>query len=225
VIQGLLEEMHQRYPPLHDGTPADDIPALAGQWLYDVGMPTKSGVGGGVLAVVPGLLGIATYSPPLDSYGNSMRGVAMCNELADRIGLSLFNQYPPNTSTSRRICRGGQRQSRRCRNPAETALLHVHRDSLRIVLVQGVLNLEQVATLPEEPGRLLEMRPPTSPAVAGSSPAPASMSSSRSTPTPPVTCCWPSPPACPAGSAPPTCSSRSWSSPEATRRRRRGLLP
>jgi glutaminase len=155
---------------------------FAGQWLYDVGMPAKSGVGGGVLAVVPGRLGIATYSPPLDSYGNSVRGVAVCNELADRLGLSLFNQYPHNTSTIRRVYRGGQRQSRRWRNPAEAALLQNHRDDIRILLVQGVLDLasleclaaeliqisskarilvldlEHVTELPEEPGRLLEQQ-------------------------------------------------------------------
>jgi glutaminase len=108
--------------------------------------------------------------------------VAVCNELADRLGLSLFNQYPHNSSTIRRIYRGGQRQSRRWRNPAETALLQGHRDSIRIVLVQGVLDLasleclvaeliqisaearilvldlEHVTALPEESGRLLEQQ-------------------------------------------------------------------
>jgi hypothetical protein len=47
---------------------------FAGQWLYDVGMPAKSGVGGGGLAVVPGRLGIAVDSPRLNAYGNSVRG-------------------------------------------------------------------------------------------------------------------------------------------------------
>ena len=82
----------------------------------------------------------------------------MCNELADRLGLSLFNQCPHNTSTIRRIRRGGQRQSRRWRNPAEAALLQGHRDDIRIVLVQGVLDLEHVTELSEEPGRLLEQQ-------------------------------------------------------------------
>jgi len=45
----------------------------AGEWLYRVGMPAKSGVAGGVIAVLPGQLGIGVFSPPLDSRGNSVR--------------------------------------------------------------------------------------------------------------------------------------------------------
>ena len=47
----------------------------AGQWAFDVGLPAKSGVSGGGFAVIPGQAGIAVYSPPLDRYGNSVRGV------------------------------------------------------------------------------------------------------------------------------------------------------
>ena len=54
---------------------------FAGQWLHDVGITAKSGVAGGVMAVIPGRLGIATYSPPLDNFGNSVRGVAVCRQL------------------------------------------------------------------------------------------------------------------------------------------------
>lgn len=123
---------------------------FAGQWLYDVGMPAKSGVGGGVLAVVPGRLGIATYSPPLDHYGNSVRGVAVCNELSDSLGLSLFNQYPQTTATIRRSYRGSQRHSRRWRTAEELKLLQQHRDGIRIVHVQGVLDFAAMERLVAE---------------------------------------------------------------------------
>jgi glutaminase len=63
----------------------------SGQWAYQVGVPAKSGVSGGVISVVNRQLGIATYSPRLDSYGNSLRGIAVCRELADRLGLHAFN--------------------------------------------------------------------------------------------------------------------------------------
>lgn len=63
----------------------------SGQWAYRVGVPAKSGVGGGVLAVVNRQLGIGTYSPRLDSYGNSARGIEVCTELASRLGLHVFD--------------------------------------------------------------------------------------------------------------------------------------
>src|ERR1041384_2218542 len=63
----------------------------AGEWLYRVGMPAKSGVAGGVIAVLPGQLGIGVFSPPLDSRGNSVRGLAVCNDVSRSFDLHLFN--------------------------------------------------------------------------------------------------------------------------------------
>lgn len=63
----------------------------SGEWAYRVGIPAKSGVGGGVLAVVPGQAGIAIFSPPLDAKGNSVRGIKVCEELAERYGLHVFS--------------------------------------------------------------------------------------------------------------------------------------
>jgi glutaminase len=62
----------------------------AGEWAYRVGLPAKSGVGGGLLAVVNRQLGIAVYSPRLDAKGNSVRGIMVCKELASRLGLHAF---------------------------------------------------------------------------------------------------------------------------------------
>ena len=63
----------------------------SGEWAYRVGVPAKSGVSGGVMAVVNRQIGIATYSPPLDLRGNSTRGIEVCVELAARFGLHAFD--------------------------------------------------------------------------------------------------------------------------------------
>jgi glutaminase len=62
----------------------------AGEWAYDVGVPAKSGVSGGIVAVVPGKLGIGVWSPGLDEHGNSVRGIDVCREISARLGLHIF---------------------------------------------------------------------------------------------------------------------------------------
>ncbi|MGT3164320.1 glutaminase A [Yersinia enterocolitica] len=62
----------------------------SGDWAYTVGLPGKSGVGGGILAVVPGVMGIAAFSPPLDPVGNSVRGQKMVASVAQQLGYNLY---------------------------------------------------------------------------------------------------------------------------------------
>jgi glutaminase len=62
----------------------------AGQWAFDVGVPAKSGVSGGIVAAVPGKMGIGVFSPGLDDHGNSVRGVRVCEEVSGRLGLHVF---------------------------------------------------------------------------------------------------------------------------------------
>jgi glutaminase len=63
----------------------------SGDWAYTVGLPAKSGVGGGLVAVSPGKLAIAAFSPPLDKAGNSVRAQAAITQIARTLGLGLFN--------------------------------------------------------------------------------------------------------------------------------------
>ncbi|MGB3258470.1 MAG: glutaminase A [Ornithinimicrobium sp.] len=62
----------------------------AGEWMVRVGLPAKSGVGGGIIAVAPGQVGIAIYSPRLDHHGNSVRGVLACERLSSAFDLHLM---------------------------------------------------------------------------------------------------------------------------------------
>jgi glutaminase len=62
----------------------------SGEWLLRVGLPAKSGVGGGIVAVQPAQFGIGTFSARLDERGNSVRGVAMLRDLSERYGLHML---------------------------------------------------------------------------------------------------------------------------------------
>jgi glutaminase len=66
----------------------------SGDWLYEVGLPGKSGVGGGIITVVPGKAGLGTFAPPLDEAGNSVKGQLAAQFLSWRLGLNLFVSNP-----------------------------------------------------------------------------------------------------------------------------------
>ena len=66
----------------------------SGDWLFEVGLPGKSGIGGGIVTVSPGKGGLGTFAPPLDEAGNSVRGQLVARFLAQRLGLDLFTSAP-----------------------------------------------------------------------------------------------------------------------------------
>ncbi len=81
---------------------AEDVPELlaimatagfydeSGEWMYSAGLPAKTGVGGGIVAVVPGRFAIATFSPPLNEAGNSVRGMKAIRYIAGELGVGLY---------------------------------------------------------------------------------------------------------------------------------------
>ena len=71
----------------------------SGEWLYDVGLPGKSGVGGGIVTVSPGKGGLGTFSAPLDEAGNSVRGRLATTYLSRRLGLNLLSSAPASDET------------------------------------------------------------------------------------------------------------------------------
>jgi glutaminase len=66
----------------------------SGEWLYEVGVPGKSGIGGGIVVVSPGKGALATFAPPLDGFGNSVKGQLAAQFLSHRLGLTLFASEP-----------------------------------------------------------------------------------------------------------------------------------
>lgn len=62
-----------------------------GDWLYTSGIPAKTGVGGGVMGVMPGLFGIAAFAPPLDEAGNSVKAQTSIKKFMQKLGLGIFN--------------------------------------------------------------------------------------------------------------------------------------
>lgn len=67
---------------------------LSGEWLYEVGLPGKSGVSGGIFTVVPGKGGLGVFAPRLDGAGNSVKGQLVSKFLSERLGLNLFASRP-----------------------------------------------------------------------------------------------------------------------------------
>ena len=65
-----------------------------GEWLYEIGLPGKSGVSGGIVTVAPGKGGLGTFSPPLDAAGNSVRGQRLTKWMSEGLALNLFASRP-----------------------------------------------------------------------------------------------------------------------------------
>jgi glutaminase len=111
----------------------------AGDWLFSVGLPAKSGVSGGLLAVVPGQLGIGIFSPPLDTHGNSVRGVAVCRDLANDLDLHLVGRGRPRVGPMRSRHGIPEIASKRLRTETERARLAASGSAGEVRELQGEL--------------------------------------------------------------------------------------
>ena len=111
----------------------------AGEWIYRVGMPAKSGVSGGVLAVLPGQLGIGVFSPGLDSRGNSVRGVRVCADLSREYGLHMLSVPNLGRAAVRVSYDATAVRSKRQRQPGAAAALSELGSRIRVYELQGDL--------------------------------------------------------------------------------------
>ena len=131
----------------------------AGEWIYRVGMPAKSGVGGGIVAALPSQLGLGTFSPRLDSHGNSARGLRVCEALSSRFDLHMLNR-----SADVRSCVIADYDvfgisSRRSRQPHEQQILDDHHSDIRVIELVGALNFAAIDYVT----RRLSGEPPNAP--------------------------------------------------------------
>ena len=120
----------------------------AGEWIYRVGLPAKSGVGGGILAALPARLGLGSYSPKLDKHGNSVRGIKVCEALSSHYDLHMLNRsddarnsiiadYDIGNSPSRRVRRAQRTEHPRRASPGRSR----HRAGRHAVVLQRRLRL------------------------------------------------------------------------------------
>ena len=126
----------------------------AGEWSHRIGLPAKSGVGGGILAVLPGQLGFGTFSPLLDEHGNSRRGIQVCEELSQLFKLHMFRTRTVTEVVIRRRYRGSTVRSKRLRSSQHQAILNHTAGRICVYELQGNLyfgTMEQVCrSLPAE---------------------------------------------------------------------------
>jgi glutaminase len=120
---------------------------FAGEWIYNIGMPAKSGVAGGIIAVLPGQLGIGVFSPRLDAHGNSVRGIRVCDAISRHCDLHLFNRPSMGRSTVRVKFTGAEFNSSRVRTPQESQALHQFGAAIRVYQLQGNLNFSTAETV------------------------------------------------------------------------------
>ncbi|HBE91755.1 MAG TPA: glutaminase A [Gammaproteobacteria bacterium] len=122
----------------------------AGEWIYKVGMPAKSGVAGGIVAVLPGRLGIGVFSPPLDQRGNSVRGIEVCNRISMDFNLHMFNVVHPGKSVIRCSYDGSHITSKHMRDAFERSRLQKEAHRIRVYEIQGDLNFSSTEVIVNE---------------------------------------------------------------------------
>ena len=116
----------------------------AGSWLYEVGIPAKSGVGGGIIAALPGRFGIGVFSPRLDEKGNSLRGIEVCKQFSRDFSLHVFTRAgDPKTALSR-VYTGADAPSRRQPDAELRAHLKEHAHRIKYLCLHGLLAVDGV---------------------------------------------------------------------------------
>jgi glutaminase len=131
----------------------------AGEWTYRVGIPAKSGVGGGIVAALPSQLGLGTFSPLLDNHFNSVRGLKVCEALSARFDLHMLNRNADVRTSIMADYDVYGISSRRSRQPHEQQILDERHSDIRILELVGALNFGTIDYVT----RRLTSEPPNAP--------------------------------------------------------------
>lgn len=132
---------------------------FAGSWLYEIGMPAKSGVGGGIIAVLPGRFGIGIFSPRLDAKGNSVRGIEACRHLSQDFGLHVFRRGGEPGMALGRIYTAAEAPSKRQPTPDMRSYLNAHAQRIKYLCLHGYIAVDGVEYVIR---RMIDMVPDTS---------------------------------------------------------------
>jgi tellurite resistance protein len=145
----------------------------AGTFTLEVGLPAKSGVAGAVMVVVPNLMGFATFSPRLDAYGNSVRGVSFCQQLVDRFTFHIYDSLSGGRSGCKRDPRASQ-HNRKQRDLTDLRWAVSHGDRyatkvrdlmldcmVAITLADDEIEAPEIASMAEAYAEIMGERPDT----------------------------------------------------------------
>ncbi|RXT45960.1 glutaminase A [Bradyrhizobium betae] len=131
----------------------------AGEWTYRVGIPAKSGVGGGIVAALPSQLGLGTFSPLLDNHFNSARGLKVCEALSARFDLHMLNRNADVRTSIMADYDIYGISSRRSRQPREQQILDERHSDIRVLELVGAMNFGTIDYVT----RRLTSEPPNAP--------------------------------------------------------------
>ena len=111
----------------------------AGEWMYWIGIPAKSGVAGGIMAVMPGQAGIGVFSPPLDARGNSVRGIEVCKNISRDFNLHCLRVPRSSRSAIRAQYDVSKIRSKRLRSERDSEILDKSGTRAKVYELQGDL--------------------------------------------------------------------------------------
>ncbi|MEB3201756.1 MAG: glutaminase A [Synechococcus sp.] len=143
----------------------------AGTFTLEVGLPAKSGVAGAVLVVIPNLMGFATFSPRLDDYGNSVRGVSFCQQLVERFTFHMYDSLSGGRSGCKRDPRASQHnRKQKDLSDLRWAVSHGDRYAIKvrdlmldcmvaITLADGEIEQPEIASMAEAYAEIMGQRP------------------------------------------------------------------